>query len=262
MPIWDSTDYDNASSQSGVVHESVANTDHNSADQLQRGYNINSPIESTDLQIYYPMQESSAPTPDFSGNGRDASDINSPTRDAEGILGGSGHLFDGSDDEIRSSYGGPNSHGITLMAWVKPATTSAGIIASTLNTSVSNPVAQYVLRISNGEAVFQYKPGSNVIDKRGGSVSAGVWQLIGGAYDGSTVYIWIDGTQVVNTSADDGGDDPYQFSTDVGSNSYGNFDGNICHFRRYNSALTDTQWQNLYDVVGNDGSLTLPLKAV
>lgn len=95
------TDWDNAVSESGVVHESVTNTDHNDATIVKQGYQLASPTPSTGLLGYWPLHEDSGSTAnDVSVNNQDGT-INGATVNVSAILGTTGYSFDGTIAEVR-----------------------------------------------------------------------------------------------------------------------------------------------------------------
>lgn len=141
-------DWDTFTSNAGMAHESVANTDHGDATALVNGYSYENPTpQPGNLVFFYPFDEDDADTlHDVSGNGNDATDITGGMQPNQpGILGttawdspnggsnGGDHIGTG----VTSSAG---SGEFAFAAWVYPRnippdTNYEATIASTYNSN-------------------------------------------------------------------------------------------------------------------------------
>jgi hypothetical protein len=102
--VWDTTtDWDSGTSAAGVVHEAVANTDHVDAGVVKQGYSVASPVPSSGLVGYWPLQEDSGGTAfDFSGVGNHLA-VNGAAPGRAGLLGTTAYSFDGSGDIVSTT---------------------------------------------------------------------------------------------------------------------------------------------------------------
>lgn len=124
--LWETAaDWDGAASESGVVHESTANTDHDDATIVKQGYPAASPLFSTNLLAYYPGNEDSGSTMyDFSGNNNDAS-VTGATPNVTGPLGTSAWSYDGTDDyAVLGELGVEGLGEFSIAIWAKWQTNS------------------------------------------------------------------------------------------------------------------------------------------
>lgn len=94
-----SGDWDNAVSESKIVHESVLNTDHNDAGTIRKGYKT-SGISDPNLRAYWPLHEDSGGSAHDMIDG-DTGSINGPSINQEGILGTTSYkLAGGTGDHV------------------------------------------------------------------------------------------------------------------------------------------------------------------
>jgi len=264
---WSSaSDWDNAQSQEGVVHESVTNTDHNDDTVFLKGYSASSPVPSSNLVLYCPLQEDSGTTAyDFSGNNYDGTYSNITLED-DGPLFTSSPVGDGSTSQVNfgTTISITPTRVFTVSAWVRlfsvPFTQNRGIAAS---------------HGDNGGTI-DFRLDSSDIELGGGlnvgphlnynytSWSSNTWHLITFVANGDDRFLYVDGSQV--TSATNTDFNPIDPATDFtlfyrGDGNNDNYWwGNIWDFRLYNTNLSSTQIQTYYDVVKTQGTLTTAKK--
>lgn len=265
------TDWDNAVSETGIVHESVANTDHNDAATTKMGYSIANPYLSTDLVGYWPLHEDAGTTAyDFSGNANDGTTNGGVTVNQTGLLGTSAYSLDAVDDYMQtgsqSVFDLPS--GMTLTAWINPDSVSSiqGVISKGKVAGTPGGKDYNFGLWDDGTLLFGISDGSSVfVDMNGGygsSVSVGTWSFIVATWDGSTAETFINGASNATFS---GSGTPttshtLRFGGDGGlSSRY--FGGGISDLRIYNRALTAAEIQYLYDVVATTDSLTVATKS-
>lgn len=99
-----SWNWSEAQAERGVVHADVANTDHDNAATLVKGYSVEDPYLSADITHFLPLQEDSGSTVfDVSGNNRDGS-VTGSTLNATAPLGVSGIQTNGSGDYVDTGF--------------------------------------------------------------------------------------------------------------------------------------------------------------
>lgn len=265
MPItFDGTDLDASASEVGVVHESVANTDHDDANALKQGYPLASPLHATNLDGYWPLHEDSGTTAnDFSGNGNDGT-VSGATQGVTGILGTSAYDFDGADDFV----GLPsmsNTSALTFDAWANldAASIDSGAVETIISSDDNNRARiKFDDSNHNNKWAFQINASSNVDIGSTTTATAGEWTHIAGAWDGSTMRLYVDANEE-NTGSQSGS------GTGGNSDAIGAlrqdqtqpFDGQIAYAARWaGRALTASEIQTRYDVVDAAGELITATK--
>lgn len=112
------TEWDNAQSESDVVHENFGDHD---AGTVEIGYP--SDYLSTKSILYWPCDEDSAGTINDVAGTYDGSYRGGPTFNQTGILNTTGIQCDATDDHLYRNSGdipGPSTSGFTILFWVKP----------------------------------------------------------------------------------------------------------------------------------------------
>jgi len=265
MPTWDTAgDWDSATSESGVVHEAVANTDHDDADTVKRGYSAANPHLSSALVSYTPYHEDSGSTAnDVSGNGADGN-INGATPGATGLLGTTALDFDGSDYVSYSSTDIPmfddSNTPYSVSLWFKADDLSSKRTLLARKNSSGN---RHTLKYSDGVIRANIYTGS-WSNSRVQSTSfndTSSWHHAVMTYDGDgQVRFHLDATEYTGNDSDGLGDN---VSLLVGSDGDGNrFDGRIWDVRFYDRVLSSAEVQTLYDVVATNGTITTDWRTV
>lgn len=278
-------DWDGAASEDGVVHESVANTDHDDDTIVKQGYSFTtiSP-QPASLRGYWPMHEDSGTTlNDLSGNANDGG-INGPTLGITGILGTTGFSFDGSNDycHLPTSYttSGEISQ-VTVTAWVNVPSAGGdwGIIdydrSEYYNTAAGVPDGS-----NSGEGDFAYfgstDSGGTTHDMWGNTaIRDGSWHFLAWVYDGTDKIIYLDGTEDARASNPHGGSNlgtgtdrfaiignGSEAGVQDGSQNSNFYEGSMMELREYTTALTSTEIQTMYDVVNTQGQLITASKTI
>jgi len=275
-----STDWDSAQSESGVVHENVSNTDHSDGSTVKRGYSVSSPLYSSNLVGYWPLHEDGGSTAyDFSGNNNDGNITNGNVTVGEGgLLGTSSYGFTqrglttSNDnpvdvgDESALDFGSGDSFSVSV--WIKTGSSNSQFIIGKHDTQGGcfdgwNISTGY--RGDGGEVTFEFQESNcdhKYITTSRTRVDDNNWHHISAVSTGSTGYVYIDGVEKVNqsTSGVDFNGNGYPFiigSCYMGDNSNEyTFGGNIAEVRVYNTNLSSSQVQDLYDVAATDGTLT------
>lgn len=266
MPItWDTaSDWDSAASESGVVHESVTNTDHDDAGTVKRGYSAANPSPSTNLVGYWPFHEDSGSTAyDQSGNGNDGS-ISGATVGQSALLGTTGYSFDGSDDMVDvSSITVTKSSDYAFSVWFYPRDTSG---RNRIMTAYSGGSDRHVYQIYSGDLINNIYTGSWTTDNTASTSfsSTGAWHHLAVSWDSanSTLTAWLDNSQISNGGTNGGtgsGNDNVTWGN-RGSADQG-FYGYLWDARWYSGQLNSSDVQQLYDVVNTDGTLTTDWRA-
>lgn len=261
-PTWETaSDWDAATSEDGVVHESVANTDHDDDTIVQQGYDYANFSEITPTPDHaYPFHEDSGTTAnDLAGSNNGT--INGATVNQEGLLGTTAYSFDGTDDYVDIPDPHDFSTAFTISFWAKPTVLSTGS-SKCLSTGYdgSNIITQFEFRdeSSNGDVDTHGINSTfyNIIT--GKSISQNTWYHIAQTYDGSTMRYYNDATEQGNASVNfSDTSTPTYVGAHYGTGSDADHAAaNIADVRFYPSALSASQIQTLYDVVDTPGTLT------
>jgi len=251
------SEWDAAVSEEGVAHENTANVDHNNAALLKKGYPAATPLFSTNLELYLPLNEDSGTTAnDLSGNGRDMSVGSDITQGSTGLVGTTTYSWPGSnglDTSIDYSRTTIASNSWSLVFWF--LTNSSGEQTVHGDSSVSGlhrwiQLDNQKLRFYNGSS-YQY---SNT------TYTLGDWHMGAFVYDDSdgNVYFYLDGSPDGSQANGWSGSD-----NDFKLRKFGNekddsrvLDGKYGQIMVTSSRLSDSQIQTYYDTVAGTSFLT------
>lgn len=266
MPAWETaTDWDSAQSESGVVHESVTNTDHNDATIVKRGYSVADPLYTGDLVGYWPLQEDSGSTAyDFSGNNNDGT-INGATVNDRGILGTSGYLFDGTNPDSVSIPQAPNvggSNNRTIVGWVNfnDASTKQTFFNLGPNTTGNRFTCTTAVDTSTRATPrCEISGGGDNFDNF--NIYQDTWTHIAFVLNGTTLddvifYKFGNSQSGTSTNTIDTDNTTDVAIGDLPSKADYGFDGQIVDLRVYDRALSASEIQTLYEVGDTPGTLT------
>lgn len=255
---WDSLDFDSPQSESGVVHESVGNTDHNSDSILKQGYAIQNPYLSANLIAYWPLQEDSGGVAyDFGGSFNGT--VNGATQNAPGLLGGSAYDFSGigtADEVAIGDIGDPQQ--FTFTFWVNPR--SLDINANNNYRSIIFSGTNFILIEQAARLSFRV-PGVNTTNWTSGNIPLNTWTHCACVYNQSDRIIYLNGVESRRNTI--GGGTVSLGSLTLGrtsTNTSQTLDGLLCDVRAYNKALSASEVSTLYNVVRTQGTLKTPKK--
>lgn len=250
------SDWDTAQSESGVVHESVANTDHTDATILKQGYPYSSfnNISPNPVAVW-PLQEDSGSTA-FDLAGANDGTINGPTLGQSGLLGTTAYSFDGVNDHVSTTYN-LSEGDYTINVWAYPTTPGdeGSLVAG-------NDSGQYVELEHDSSDNWQFKDGS----QNGPRVNMNFneWQMVTAVYDDSVsdATLYANAGALGQDTANVNGGDVGGHTAIIGENFQFDqaFSGRIWEVRIYETTLTSSEVQTLYDVVNTNGTLTGPKK--
>lgn len=255
------SDWDSAQSEDGVVHESVANTDHDDDTLVQKGYSVPSPLFSADLANMYLFHEDSGTTL-YDLIGTDDGTITgagpAATGTVDGILAGSAYDFDGSDDRIDLNAQIIGSTATVIM-WCYLPSPSPSANENMLSNHLSDfPYALQhegndQFRMQWNDTTWQDVVAPEILDE---------WFHIAGVRDQNGVAeIYTNGTlqdsSTVGDLTDKGDRTTKVGEINDGGDWWSGYIGGLWH---YNAVLSDTQIQQHYDVVNTLGSLTTATK--
>ena len=258
-------DWDAAQSESGVVHESVANTDHDDATILKKGYSAASAFpEPASLELYYPLHEDSGTTAfDQSGNNRDAT-INGGTLNASGLLGTTAISQDTTDDYVDTNiapdtWGAPTT--VTFWAYVDFLNTGSDLHSpfdtydgnSQWFTTWNDDATDF--RLSTTDSPQIYVPYSVFTNDS--------WHFMALVFGNPGQKIYVDAVE----EASDGSSIDVPPTSDIYLGAYNNtgsvqrnMGGKLWDYRVYSTELSASQIQGMYDVVNTPGELTTAVK--
>ncbi|QKQ98824.1 hypothetical protein GKQ38_04855 [Candidatus Nanohaloarchaea archaeon] len=250
----DSSDWNNAVSDFGVVHESVTNTDHNDAGKLQKGYPIQNPVVSYGLVGYWPLQEDSGDTAyDFSGY-NDAS-ASAPTQGSSGILGSSSYYFNTESADASTI----DLEYYSFNAWINDEGSTYYARAMSNGRDGTDPSATYAMGSRNGWPTAVMRKNGNTYTI-GSGLNPSDWTMVTVTYDGDTLKVYTDGSLTGSSTAPSGpiGDVTGPFNLGSTERYPGNegITGYLQEASLYNRALSASEIQSLYEVAATPGTLT------
>lgn len=240
------TDWDNAVDEYGVVHEAYG--DLVGAGTIQQGY----PTGDANLRALWPLYENSGTTAnDVSGNGHDAT-YKGPTLANDSLLGFDVPRFDGSDDWVDA--GDPSGlelgQNFSMCAWMSLDSTHASEYAALIR----KDSAYYLRGHQEGGSSYQaqYFNDGDWHNAGGGQNREGDgWVLVSGDYDGSTIRLFVNGSEIATTS--------YSGTPSSNSNVWGigrhpgstneHLDGLEAFVHLWDRTLSASEHQELYDTV-------------
>jgi|APHM01.1.fsa_nt_gi hypothetical protein len=150
-------DWDAAVSESGVVHESVTNTDLDDAATVKMGFSATNPLFPSSLVHQYPFDQTSGAAADVAGS-NDGSVGSGINRGASGALGTDAFDFQQSDNvSISGANVDATTNGITFSMLLK-----CDSVSGTGQFSIDEANTTFYMFGSNStELNFQYRSGGN-----------------------------------------------------------------------------------------------------
>lgn len=273
MPTWDSAaDWDAATSESGVEHESVAGTANDDASSVEQGYSYTEYQVTPDPVAHYPLQETSGSTANDVAGTNDATINGATPNGATGPLGVPAYLFDGVDDYVNTGVTVPSpTTELTWAAWVRPDATDEGKIIGFSDGGSAGDFSfeAYQLLVRNGELMANVNSASESSNNIfGPSVTAGDWHHVAAVVGGGSHEFFVDGVSqgTANFELTPEQNPPIGIGTKMKkegstiSTTTGFFHGPISDVRLYDHALTTSEVETLYDVVAGTASLTTATK--
>lgn len=250
MTTFDSTDFDNAVSESGVAHESVANTDNNDASTVKRGYSYSGlPSIFDGLVGWWPLHDDSAQ--DYSGNGNDANNLNGVTTGVSGVGGIEAVDIDsGNYIQIGDSGELDGMSQVTASVWANfDSTVNANVLVKEGDQSICWGINSGF----NGGGVevtlvTENNGGTTVVVEDNFDLDS--WNHYALTWDGSTLIGYKNGSQTASTSLNGNSvlnnANPVMFgaNSEKGKNYY---DGSVCDGRLYNRALSTSEIETIYE---------------
>lgn len=258
---WNSaTEWDSAQSESGVTHEAHADTDHNDASTLQQGYSYTSFYRASDLVLLYAMDEDTdTAVQDLSGNTNDA-DLGSATANVPGLLGGSAWSFDGVDDDkyFNADTGPITSPPLTLIAWFNISSFQDSKVAGHKDMEY-----EMMVRDTDGDGTWNvsYRIADSSHNDFAGStaLSTDTWYMAALTYSSSgAMNGYLNGNQDASATLNgtlSGILAPQPWGIGSRESAF-YFNGVVDTIALYSAELTQSEIQNLYNVVATKGSLT------
>ena len=252
-PTWDATDLDSGTSD-GVVHESTPDTSYDNASEIRKGDVTGAPLFASDLEAWYPLQGTSGPAKDFSGNNNDGTVSGAQPAGGTSLCGTNTYSFDGTNDyiEIPDSTDFDLASGFTFGCWFYNLFDDSidweGLI-SRHNGSFRS--AGYSLTIRD-IGVSGHQPMLYLNDSRYESVqiSEKEWTFVAFAYDGTDINWVVDEdtgthTNVVTPGTPNNdiyiGTNTWNVTTDL-------YKGSLADARVYNRALSKSEMEDWRDV--------------
>jgi len=238
------------------------------------------------LAAYYKMSNGSGmAVTDDSDNSYDGTFIGSPNWTASGALAGPDNAldFDGINDFVDASSSIPLPAALTLEAWIYPRDVSTG------QKWIAGEVGGAEMTLNGSNLEFRIHDGTSLQGPATAQLQPNLWQHIAATYDGSTMKVFVNGSQgtdfsIAGSNVDQGNafrigspdgvsqqanmllDEVRLWNTarsvqsirqDMAQTLHGDDSGLVVYYRfdQYNGDVTQT---TLYDVTGNGyhGTLT------
>lgn len=262
MPTWSTaSEFDAFQSETGVVHEDVANTDLVNDARIRMGYSAASPFKSADLWAYWPLHEDSGTTVyDFSGNNHDGT-RNGATQSQTAPLDTTGYSFDGTDDFVQADYAGSFGSGFTVTAWVnlqnKPS--NRMMIWGAYDPDDGDDFILFRWASDQFEAFVRDDSGTGSSVSGSTAPSTGTWYFVAVRYDDAngSATIFLDASEDGTLSQSWGTIDIDE--SDIGRmprDNNNHWNGYIWDVRVYQTPLANGDIKTLHNVVTADGSYT------
>jgi len=263
------SDWDAAQSESGVVHESVSNTDHSDASVVKQGQSVSNPYLDANLVGYWPLHEDSGSTAyGFGSVGNNGSAQGDPTVNATGTRGTTGWNLDGSGtphDHISvphaSSYAQTGTVSVEL--WVdwngaNSADNAQGLISKAGSDAADGFSVFYLT--SNNEFRSRIDGSGYAI---GGSLSTGLHHIVW-THDQGAETVYVDGSSVgstTTTSLSTTNSEELRIGCNTWSDSDG-LNGVVQYAGLFDNALSSSEVQTLYDLTASQSTLTTAKKEI
>lgn len=264
---WETTsDWDNAVSETGVVHE--AYTDNN-ADEVRAGY-PSTDEGGSNLLAYYPSDEDSGSTlTDVTGNGRDMS-LNGASVNSElnGPLNFSAIDYDGTDDY--AVYNGPNDSyaQYTVAMWIRHDSFNDSLFDNTawgIDAPDFGNDSQWGFDSGNTDwrCTVRMQNSDSIAYERNDSISTGQWYFVVFTFNQGDVYeVYVDGSSLGADSVPNSQLDVGSWYTAVDALSENDFaDVTINHIRVYNRFFQQSDVDTLYNGVLQNANLLTNTKS-
>jgi hypothetical protein len=191
----------------------------------------------------------SATATDMSGNGNNGTLVGSPTP----VIGKVGQALKFNNQGINlTDTGLIATSSFTVTAWIKASTDVSDyrtIIDKTISVNNRNywleldvTTGNLSLRTSFNGTASAFTTSSALNDNR--------WHHVTASYDGSHIYMYVDGTLVLNTATTGSIDSASGMVASIGYEKFNNsrwFSGSLDDVRIYNRALSATEVQQLYN---------------
>lgn len=265
--IWETaTDWNNAVSEAGVVHDGFG--DYPGTGTVQLGYPASG--FTSNIALYYPFYENTGTTVnDVSGNANDGTVQDVVANDHHGATGlhntdtyeftGSGEFTSDGDYvdypsiDIRNGY--------TVAFWMYPTDVSSSVEFRAY-THTNGGHANIPIRGADGQIDYQWNDGSNWYTINGPFASTNTLYSCVANYDGSTGEFWVNGSSQGTATASM--TDHNEQNVVSGRYNQGVsellFSGRIFDYQIYTSACTASEAQAYHDA-GTSGTFTTATKS-
>jgi hypothetical protein len=247
MLTWNTkADYDDPQEAAGMTFDGIE--DHGT-DTLERGYLYGGnthPLNTNGLVGWWPLHEQSGQANDLSGNDNHGT-VSGATQGVSGIGGLTAYDFDGNNDFVDlggNTFTLSNGDPCTLSIWFQYQSDDNGRIFNLTNQRLALSIGGN--NASAGNVNFRGYDGSSYVLQTTQTLTDGNWYHLTGAFDGSTGYLYVDGSQVDSGSFD------YNFTNDISSIGGVGHNGSdlvecaTCDARIYNRALNNREIHQLY----------------
>lgn len=178
---------------SGFVHDSLADNPGDAT--LATGFDVGSEVDG--LVGYYPFDGDATDGTELGNDGT----VNGATFNGSGQVGGDSLSFDGTDDyvDVGDIHDSPLP-GLTLATWVNPDDfNSHNHLISKTTGGLTSSTSSYKLRIQESSGDLETRIYNTNGDSEGvtaGTTSTGTWQHAAVTFDGGTILLYLNGSEV------------------------------------------------------------------
>jgi len=265
------SEWDNAVSEVGVVHDTVG--DRNDASVIRKGYPAFD-RGGTALSEYWPSDDSGSPLNGAVGN-LDLS-VTGATFGSTGVFDTSEVDYDGADDVAEGSATGggvfdPQGGGYTITCWVNTDQFGSGDYGAIAGSRDSGGATSHSLKLYKGNSgEFRWRVDNDsagtAFPQSSFNPSNGTWYFLAGRLDDAagTADLWVNGSERDSGSigsVDYPNNVEVVLGADPDSPSQQNYDGRLGEIRYYKRALSDTELTALWDVYNSESTLTTQTKS-
>lgn len=244
---WGAADLDAAASTQGLVHESVANTDHTSTTTMKQGYSAAAPLHSTNTASLWLFHEDSGTTLYDHVGSRDGTN-NGAAVGQTGIFGTTAYTFGSGDSVTLPNFGNFSAYTVTVL--FRPSAVG--------NLSYN---AILTLRANNG-TMFRIRDTSSDLDFFHDTTTVGSSTLSNGTlyaatitWDGATAEAFLNASSVGTLSSSTNGADGLATDEFGQAGSGQQYKGDIIYGRVDTAALSASQVTDIHNVLLNPGTL-------
>lgn len=253
------SDWDGAVSESGVVHESTANTDYSNAAQVRKGQPIATPPASP--YLFLPLHENSGSTAynfgTFSGNGN----ANVANQGVTGPVGTTAYDF--VDDEVDLTGAG-GDRVLSYSVWIRPDLLQNGatIAGQSDNSGSRNMRLMQGFNTNSIEYTVFDGSSNNSVNIPTSDLTAGQWYHVAVTDNNGSAEIYLNGVSKDTMNYGSAKAAPPDFLLGVDENrNQDYYDGGMAFFKKFQRILTPSEISADYQAIAGTSEITTATKS-